>query len=50
MTLDEARESLRATVLDCSSAQETVDAIASYGQRHGATADVTVVVIRRATP
>ncbi len=49
-SLDEAREAAREMVVACASAQEIVDTVASYARRHGATDDVTCVVVRRLCP
>jgi serine phosphatase RsbU (regulator of sigma subunit) len=43
----EAGEALRQTVLSSVSAKEVVERMVTYGRRHGATDDVTVVVLRR---
>jgi len=46
-TMEEAREAIRVTIDDASSAQEVVDIVASYSRDHHATDDVTCVVIMR---
>ena len=48
--ITEAAEALRQTVASSTSAKEIVDRVAAYGQRHGATDDVTVVALRRNDP
>jgi serine phosphatase RsbU (regulator of sigma subunit) len=45
--IEQAREAIRETVVSAGSAQEIVDIVAAYSREHGATDDVTCVVIRR---
>ncbi len=49
-TIEEARDAARRAVVACTSAQEIVDLVARYTRRHGATDDVTCVVVRRLGP
>lgn len=46
-TFDEAVDGLRRTVTSSRGAREVVDRLTDYGARHGATDDLTVVVVRR---
>ena len=46
-TIEEAREAIRVTIDNASSAQEVVDIVAGYSRDHHATDDVTCVVIMR---